>query len=477
MTVDYDLVVLGGGPGGYVAAIRASQLGMKVALVEKNKVGGTCLHNGCIPTKSFLKSAEKYRTLKQYKQFGISGIDLNSISVNFTQVQKRKNKIISQLHNGVQQLLKKANVDIFQGFGRILGPSIFSPLSGTISIEYDDGSENSILSPKYVLIATGSTDRKLEGLQVDGKHVLNVEQTLNLKEIPESVIIIGGGVIGIEFASILCDFGTDVTIVEAQEDILLNEDKEVRDELKRLFKKRGIKFVKNGRINSESLQADHNNVSIDVQIDEELTSLNAEKLLVAVGREPNVKNIGIENTNITFNGPYIKTNEMFQTEERHIYAIGDCIGGMQLAHVASKEGVIAVEHMANNNPLPLDERSVPNAIYAHPEIGRVGLTEQEAIEKNYNINVGKFPFSNIGKSIIDGEPDGFIKIISDKKTDDILGIHMVGTRVTELISNGSLAKVLDATPWEISHTVHPHPTNSEAFMEAALAVNDEQIHG
>lgn len=477
MTVEYDLVVLGGGPGGYVAAIRASQLGMKVALVEKNKVGGTCLHHGCIPSKTYLKSAEVYRNLKYIDKFGINGIDFNRLSLNFDQIVQRKENIVSQLHNGVEHLLKQSNVDIYNGYGRILGPSIFSPICGTISVEYEDGSENSLLSPKYVLIATGSTQRQIDGLEVDGEYILDSTAALNLRNLPSSVLIVGGGVIGIEFASMLQDFGVKVTIIESSDRILANEDKDIRDEAERLLSQRGITFIKNGQLNVQSLEKKDGNLYIDINIDNTTTTLNAEKLIIAAGRVPNISNIGIKNTNIKVENGYITTNEMYQTAESHIYAIGDCIGGLELAHVASKEGMIAVEHMSNNEPFPIERLNVPSCIYSYPEMSRIGLTEQEAIEQNYDIKVGKFPFSHIGKATIDGERDGFIKIISDKKTDDILGIHMIGSQVTELISEGSLAKMLDATPWEISHTVHPHPSISETFMEAALAVNDEQIHG
>jgi len=473
MTKEYDLVVLGGGTGGYVAAIRASQLGMKVALVEKKSVGGTCLHSGCIPSKVLLKSAEAYRNVKEIAEFGV---DVQTVSLNFNNVQNRKNKVVRQLHNGVTQLLKKANIDIYTGYGRILGPSIFSPMSGTISIEYGDGRENTMIVPKHVLIATGSKPRQLTEFEIDGEYILDSADALNLKELPASVIIVGAGVIGIEWASMLCDFGVEVTVIESSSDILIHEDYEIRREAERLLEKRGVTFFKEAAIDVNSLTIE-NSLSINVMMDNEPTTLQAEKLIVAIGREANINNLGLENTNIVTEDGLIQTNEMYQTKEKHIYAIGDCIGGMQLAHVASKEGVIAVEHMANKDPFPLNSLNIPSCVYAYPEISRIGLTEQKAKEKGFNFKVGKFPFRGIGKALVNGETDGFVKIISDQDSGDILGIHMIGSNVTELISEGSLAKVLDATPWEISHTVHPHPALSEVFVEAALAVKGEQIHG
>lgn len=475
MSVEYDLVVLGGGPGGYVAAIRASQLGMNVALVEKENVGGTCLHEGCIPSKTFLKSAETFRHVRNSNDFGIELND-QDISFNFATIQKRKEEIVSQLHSGVEHLLKRANVDIYNGFGRIMGPSIFSPISGTISVEHSDGRENTLLSPKFVLISTGSKPRSIDGLDVDGQYILDSSHVLNLNDLPSSVIIVGAGVIGIEFASILNDFNVDVTVVEATEHILTNEDKDIRHEAKRLLKQRGITFMTNTQLDTHSLSIT-DQVSINVIQNEAVETLQADKLIVATGRQANITNIGIENTKIDIDNHVIKTNDMYQTAENHIYAIGDCIGGMELAHVASKEGIIAVEHMANESPYPLNQFNIPSCVYSYPEISRVGLTEQEAIKNNYKIKVGKFSFSHNSKAMINREQDGFIKIISNEENDDILGIHMIGSHVTELISEGSLAKMLDATPWEISQTVHPHPSISESVMEAALSVKGEQIHG
>ncbi|WP_284140342.1 MULTISPECIES: dihydrolipoyl dehydrogenase [unclassified Virgibacillus] len=473
MTVEYDLVVLGGGTGGYVAAIRASQLGMKVAIVEKEKLGGTCLHRGCIPSKALLRSAEVYKQTKEASKFGV---ETNDISLNFTRVQDRKSNIVETLHQGVQSLMKKGKIDVYHGFGRILGPSIFSPMPGTISIEYENGDENTMLVPKQVLIATGSKPRSLPGLEFDSEFVLSSDEALQLEELPASIIIVGGGVIGIEWASMLADFGVDVTVIESSKHILPTEDLAISKEVERLLKKKGITFLKQATILPETVKKD-GAVSIDVEWKKEVKKLQAEKILLSIGRTANTENIGIENTDIIVENGVIQTNTCYQTKEAHIYAIGDVIGGLQLAHVASHEGIVAVEHMAGQHPAEIDYSAIPSCIYSNPEVARVGLTEEQANEAGFNVKIGKFPFKAIGKALVYGESDGFVKIIANQANDDILGIHMIGPHVTELISEAGLAKVLDATPWEIAHTIHPHPTLAEVMGEAALAVEGQQIHG
>ncbi|GAB3052328.1 dihydrolipoyl dehydrogenase [Virgibacillus ainsalahensis] len=473
MTKDYDLVILGGGTGGYVAAIRATQLGMQVAIVEKEDLGGTCLHRGCIPSKALLRSAEVYRQTKESSHFGI---DTEGAVLNFSKVQKRKEDIVHTLHQGVQGLMKKGKIDVYYGFGRILGPSIFSPMPGTISIEYDNGDENTMLVPKNVLIATGSRPKSLPGLEIDGINVMNSDEALNMEELPTSMLIIGGGVIGIEWASMLADFGVEVTVVEYLDRILPSEDEAVATEVEKLLVKKGITFVKKAKLLTETLSTE-NNVTIEAVINGKNETFHAEKLLVSVGREANTTNIGIENTDIVVEKNFILTNQFFQTKETHIYAIGDVIGGMQLAHVASHEGIVAVEHMADKNPEPIDYANVPSCIYSNPEVASVGLTEKQAREKEFEVKIGIFPFKAIGKALVYGETDGFVKIIADKKTEDLLGVHMVGPHVTDMISEAGLAKVLDATPWELAETIHPHPTISEIMGEAALAVEGKQIHG
>ncbi|MGG3737930.1 dihydrolipoyl dehydrogenase [Aeribacillus pallidus] len=473
MAHEYDLVILGGGTGGYVAAIRAAQLGLKTAVVEKGKLGGTCLHKGCIPSKALLRSAEVYATTKRGDEFGVVASD---VKLDFAKVQERKNKIISQLHAGVQSLMKKGKIDVYEGTGRILGPSIFSPMPGTISVEMNNGEENEMLVPKNVIIATGSRPRTLPGLNIDGEYVLSSDEALELETLPSSIIIVGGGVIGIEWASMLSDFGVEVTVVEYADRIVPTEDHEISKEMQRLMKKKGVTIVTNAKVLPETLVKGDGQVQISAEVKGEQKQFTAEKLLVSVGRQANVEGIGLENTDIVVEKGFIKVNEFFQTKESHIYAIGDVIGGLQLAHVASHEGIIAVEHIAGEKPDPMDYTLVSKCIYSNPEIASVGLTEQEAKEKGHNVKVGKFSFRAIGKALVFGESDGFVKIVADKDTDDILGVHMIGPHVTDMISEAGLARVLDATPWEVAHTIHPHPTLSEAIGEAALAVDGKAIH-
>ncbi|MBU8916359.1 dihydrolipoyl dehydrogenase [Neobacillus sp. 114] len=473
MAQEYDLVILGGGTGGYVAAIRASQLGLKTAIVEKGKLGGTCLHKGCIPSKALLRSAEVFATAKRSDEFGVITGD---VSVNFGKVQERKNKIIDQLHKGVQHLMKQGKIDVFEGIGRILGPSIFSPMPGTISVEMNNGSENEMLIPKNVIIATGSRPRTLPGLDIDGEYVMSSDEALQLEALPSSIIIVGGGVIGIEWASMLSDFGVEVTVLEYADRIIPTEDHEISKEMQRLMKKRKINIITSAKVLPETLVKD-NGVAISAEVKGSVKEFKAEKLLVSVGRQSNTEGIGLDNTEIQIEKGFIVTNEVFQTKESHIYAIGDVIGGLQLAHVASHEGIIAVEHIAAEKTSPLNYDLVSRCIYSSPEVSSVGITENQAKENGHKVKVGKFSFRAIGKALVFGEADGFVKIIADEETDDILGVHMIGPHVTDMISEAGLAMVLDAVPWEIAHTIHPHPTLSEAIGEAALAVDGKAIHG
>lgn len=473
MAQEYDLVILGGGTGGYVAAIRASQLGLKTAIVEKGKLGGTCLHKGCIPSKALLRSAEVYATAKHSDDFGVK---INGVELDFNKVQSRKEGIVEQLYKGVQHLMKQGKIDVFEGLGRILGPSIFSPMPGTISVEMNNGEENEMLIPKNVIVATGSRPRSLPGLDIDGEAVLSSDEALTLEELPKSIIIVGGGVIGIEWASMLSDFDVEVTVLEYADKIVPTEDQEISKEMQRLMKKKGIKIVTGAKVLPETLEKGSGNVSIKAEHKGEEKTFTADKILVSVGRQGNVEGIGLENTDIKVEKGVIEVNEYFQTKESHIYAIGDVIGGLQLAHVASHEGISAVEHMANEKPHPIDYSLISKCIYSNPEIASVGITEQEAKDKGFNLKIGKFSFRAIGKALVYGESDGFVKIIADKDTDDILGVHMIGPHVTDMISEAGLAKVLDATPWEVAHTIHPHPSLSEAIGEAALAVDGKAIH-
>ncbi|MDV2580930.1 dihydrolipoyl dehydrogenase [Alkalibacillus haloalkaliphilus] len=473
MAKEYDIAILGGGTGGYVAAIRASQLGLKVAMVEKGDLGGTCLHRGCIPSKSLLRSAEVFKQTQDALSYGV---ETENTKLNFVKVQERKQKIIDQLHQGVQGLMKKGKIDVFEGHGRILGPSIFSPTAGTISVEMNNGEENEMIVPKNVIVATGSKPKILPGLEVDGDTVMTSDEALQMESLPNSIAIVGGGVIGIEWASMLADFGVDVTVIEFMDQILPTEDHDVVKEAEKALKQKGIKIVTSAKVLPDTLEKS-DGIKIDADINGENQTFEADRMLVSVGRAPIVDNIGLENTDIVVENGAIKVNQNCQTKESHIYAIGDVIGGMQLAHVASHEGILAVEHIANENPEPINYNHVASCIYSNPEMASVGLTENQAKEQGYNVKVGKFPFQAVGKALVHGEKEGFAKIITNEDNEDLLGVHMIGPHVTDMISEAGLAMVLDATAWEIGETIHPHPTLSEVLGEAALAVDGKQIHG
>lgn len=472
MSQEFDLVVLGGGTGGYVAAIRASQLGMKVAIVEKEKLGGTCLHRGCIPSKALLRSAEVFATLKEADKFGVTA---GEVGYDFAKIQGRKQGIIDQLYKGIQYLMKKGSITVFEGFGRVMGPSIFSPQAGAVRIEKENG-EQEMIVPRFLLLATGSRPRTLPGLVIDGSYVVTSDEALQWEELPESVVIVGGGVIGIEWASMLNDFGVEVTVVEYADRILPLEDEEVSKEMARLLKKRKVNIVTSAKVLPESLEKGEGRIMIQAETTDGVHSFEAQKVLISVGRQANVENIGLEATEIKVERGAVVVNEFYQTAEPHIYAIGDMIGGLQLAHVASHEGILAVEHMAGQHPHPMDYTKVPKCTYSRPEVANVGLTEKEAREQGYDVKVGKFSFKPLGKALVHGENDGFVKVVADAKSNDLLGVHMIGPHVTDMISEAGLARVLDATPWEIGMAIHPHPTLSEALMEAALAVDGKAIH-
>ena len=474
MSKEYDVVILGGGTGGYVAAIRAAQLGLTTAIVEKSKLGGTCLHSGCIPSKAMLKSAEIYRvTREEANEFGVNTGD---VSLDFSQVQKRKGKIVDQLHAGIEGLMKKGKIDVYHGTGRILGASIFSPMPGTISVEMDNKEENEILILKNLVIATGSKPRSLPGLEVDEKSVMTSDGALLMNALPSSITIIGGGVIGIEWASMLVDFGVEVTVLDLLDEILATEDKEVAVAMHKALEKRGVKFVLGAEILTESLQNTGSDVTISYKLGDDEKSITSEKMLVSVGRAPVIDDIGLQNTDIQVEKGSIQTNTHYQTKDSHIYAIGDVIGGLQLAHVAEHEGLHAIEHIAGQQLEPIEYNLVPRCVYSYPETAAVGLTEQQAKDQGFDVKIGKFPFKANGKALVNGHADGFVKIIVDKQTDDIMGVHMMGSHVTDLISEAGLAMVMNAIPWEISSAIHPHPTLSEAFSEAALAVEGLAIH-
>ena len=465
MPKEYDVVILGGGTGGYVAAIRAAQLGLTVAIVEKEKVGGTCLHAGCIPTKALLKSAQMWRQAHALSQYGIVA---SHLSFNMQLAQQRKADIMEQLYTGVQQLLKKWSIPIYTGTGRILGPSIFSPMAGTISVE---GVEQEMLLPKHIIIATGAKPKALPHVAVDGATIGYSHHFNELQQVPQSVVIIGGGVIGVEWASLLLDLGTHVTMLEAGERILPQLDYDVVQTLTKSLKQRGL--VLHTKANVERAVAEANGADVTFTVDEETQTLQAEKVLVSVGRTGNVDDIGLANTAITVNNGFIEVNEQFQTAESHLYAIGDVIGGAQLAHVAMREGILAVEAIAG---VQQTERHVliPQCIYSYPEVATIGLSEQQASEQA-TIRVKKVPFSAIGKAHIEGQSEGWMKCLIDEH-DTVVGVHIVGPQATELISSAAVAQFMQASSWELAQVMYPHPSIGEIYSETAFALQDRAIH-
>lgn len=468
MAKDYDVVILGGGTGGYVAAIRASQLGLKTAIVEKNKMGGTCLHAGCIPTKALLRSAEVYVQSKKALDFGV---EVNDVKIDFERVQQRKATVVDKLYKGVQHLMKKGKIDVYDGFGRILGPSIFSPMPGTISVEMNDGTENEMLVPQNVIIATGSRPRTLDGLKVDGKKIFTSDEFLTIEKLPKSAIIIGGGVIGVEWASMLTDFDVEVTMIELGDRLLPTEDAAISAEMLKSLKKRGVNVHFNVKLDPSAIDTKED---VTLQVNDE--TISAEALLLSVGRVANTSNIGLENTEIELDKGYISVNEHFQTKERHIYAIGDVIGGMQLAHVASHEGIRAVEHIAGQNSIPLQYANIARGVYSNPEVASVGLTEEQAENNGCKVVTTTFPFKAIGKAIVYGETAGFVKVVADESSNDVVGVHLIGPHATDLISEAALGLFLNASPWEVGQMVHLHPSLSEIIGEAALAIEGKAIH-
>ncbi len=471
-TREYDVVVLGGGIGGYTAAIRAAQLGMKAAIIERDKLGGTCLHRGCIPSKSLLRSAEVLHTVRSGSEYGI---DAELLSIRYDKVLERKDRVVNQLYNGLQYLMKKHRIEVISGIGRINGPSIFSPRSGAVALELPNGDAETIL-PKHLIIATGSRPRQLPQLPADGVSVLTSDDALQMQELPRSMIILGGGVIGVEWASMLNDYGVQVTIVEAADRLVPGEDSDVSQALARSLAARGVEILTGARLDLERTTVTDRDVRIRLNIGGDERELAAEKLLVSIGRQANVDDIGLENTDIQVENGAIKVNEYMQTTEKHIYAIGDVNGILPLAHAAARQAIIAVEHFAGESPLPFDPLLVPRCIYSRPEAASFGLTEQAARDNGHAVKTGKYPFSALGKALVIGDQEGFVKVVADERTHDILGVHMVGPHVTDLISEAALARLLDATPWEIGQLAHPHPSLSEALGEAMLQVDGLAIH-
>lgn len=471
MTISCDVAVLGGGTGGYIAAIRAAQLGKEVVIIEQDKLGGTCLHRGCIPSKALLRSAELYAQMKDSASFGI---ETSGVTLVFPKVQERKQGIVDQLHKGVQYLMRKNKIQVLQGKGRVIGPSIFSPKSGAVAVELSDGEMETVV-PANLIIATGSRPRFLPGLIPDGKHILSSDEALSMEELPESMLIVGGGVIGVEWASLLNDFGVQVTVVEAADQLLPAEDEEVARELQKQLQKRGVTVMTGVKVLTDSYEVKDGLVHISAQRGDDVTILQGDKLLVSVGRQANVENIGLENTDIGLQQGFIRVNEHMQTTEPHIYAIGDCIGGLQLAHAASHEGLVAVNHLAGEASHAYEASQVPRCVYTRPEVASVGITEKEAKQQGREVKTAKVPFSSIGKALVQGEREGFVKIVADAVTNDLVGVQIIGAHATELIAQAALAQLLDATPWEIGQAVFAHPSLSEIIGEAALAVEGRSL--
>src|SRR5712691_2777465 len=462
----FDVIIIGSGPGGYVAAIRAAQLGLKTAIIEKDKrFGGTCTLRGCIPTKQLLMSAHVYEQMQHAADFGVQA---SGIQLAFADVQKRKDKVVMKNSKGIEYLMKKNKITAFSGTGRLALP-------GKVEITSADGKRDTI-NTKSMIIATGSVVRPIAGFETDGERVVNSDHILELKEIPKSLIVMGCGAVGVEFASVYSRFGADTTAVELLPRLVPLEDEEISKELERSFRKRGIKSQLDTKL--EKLERTDKGVTVSGKTSKgEPVKLQAEMLLVAVGRMPYTEGLGIEGTKITVEKGFIKVDEYQQTGEAHVYAIGDVVPTPLLAHLASKEGIVAVEHIAGHKDVrPINLRLVPSCTYCDPEVASVGLTEAKAREAGYDVKVGKFPFSASGKARILGEEEGFVKIVSESKYDEILGVHIIGPHATELIAEACVAMQLESTAEELGRTMHAHPTVSEAVMEAAEGVHDLAVH-
>jgi dihydrolipoamide dehydrogenase len=451
-----DLIVLGGGFGGYSAAIRASQLGLKVALVEEAKMGGTCLHWGCIPTKALLESSELlYRVRDRGKEFGVNA---SGLAVDYPTIAKRKDSIVDLLTKGVEGLMRKNKIEVVRARGTVTGKN---------SIQAGDRE----LEAKNLIIATGSTPRSLPGIEIDGKRIITSDHAVHADRLPESVAIIGGGAIGVEFATFYHQMGVEkVTVIEALERLVPLEDEEVSGVIQKAFEKAGIDV----RVGAKVQEAKATESGVTVKLDS--GELKVDQLLVAIGRAPRSREIGLEEVGLKLSKPgFVEVDEWLRTGVDSIHAIGDLVGGYLLAHAAVHEGVTAAEDIAGKRMEPIHQELITRCTYSHPQIASVGLTEKEARDKGIAVKVGKFPFLAIGRALIHGEPDGFVKFVADE-TGRILGTHIVGNQATELISEPALAQLFQGDAWEVGRNVHPHPTLSEAVGEAAMAVNGQALN-
>ncbi len=461
--MNYDLIVIGSGPGGYVAAIRASQLGLKTAIVEREELGGICLNWGCIPTKALLKSAQVFEYLNHASDYGIK---VSGHEADFAAVVKRSRGVADGMSKGIQFLMKKNKIDVLLGNGKVKPGK---------KVEVTDKEGKSIMhEAKHIILSVGARSRELPNLKQDGKKIIGYRQAMTLPALPKTMVVVGSGAIGSEFAYFYATMGTKVTLVEYLPSIVPVEDEEVSKQLERSFKKIGIDVMTEASVESVDTSGALAKVKIKTKTGEK--TIEAEIVLSAVGIQSNLENIGLEETGIATDKGKIKVNEYYATNQPGYYAIGDCVGGQALAHVASAEGIICVEKIAGHHPEPLNYGNIPGCTYSSPEIASVGMTEKAAKEAGYTLKVGKFPFSASGKASAAGAKDGFVKLIFDAKYGELLGAHMIGANVTEMIAELVLARKLETTGHEIIKAVHPHPTMSEAVMEAAAAAYGEVIH-
>jgi dihydrolipoamide dehydrogenase len=458
----YDILVLGSGPGGYVTAIRASQLGLKTAVIEKESLGGVCLNWGCIPTKALLKSAQVFDYLKHASDYGLKVTDYDK---DFDAVVNRSRDVAAGMSKGVQFLMKKNKIEVINGFGKILP-------NKQVSVTLDD--KETVYAAKNIIIATGARSRELPSLPQDGVKVIGYREAMTLKKQPKKLIVVGSGAIGIEFAHFYNAMGTEVTVVEYQDRIVPVEDEEVSKQLERSFKKAGITILTNAEVTQVDIKG--KGVTATVKTDKGQEILKADVVLSAVGIKTNIENIGLQDVGIAVDRDKILVNDFYQTNLPGYYAIGDVTSSQALAHVASAEGILCVEKIAGHDVEPLDYGNIPGCTYASPEIASVGLTEAQAKEQGYELKVGKFPFSASGKAQAGGTTDGFVKVIFDAKYGEWLGCHMIGAGVTDMIAEAVLGRKLETTGHEVLKAVHPHPTMSEATMEAVADAYDEVIH-
>ncbi|MFL5778418.1 MAG: dihydrolipoyl dehydrogenase [Chloroflexota bacterium] len=470
---DFDLVVLGAGTGGYTAAFRAAQLGLKVALVDEDKIGGTCLHRGCIPTKALLESAA---FTDRVRHAGDLGLKLpGEPEIDFRAMASRRDQAVKRLWTGLKSLTTKNKVTWIEGHGRLDGPQ-----KVRVKQAGEDGkpSGERVLQATDVILATGSRVKSLPGLEPDGKRIVTSDDVLRMATLPKDIVIVGAGAVGVEFASMFSDLGVTVSLLEYLPQIVPLEDVEVGRVVERSFTRRGMTVMTNARFEPAAVSREGDGVCLMVGPEgQEPKELRAEMMLVATGRAANIEDIGLETTKIETDRGIVKVNGRMRTKEPHVYAIGDIVGGLWLAHTAAHEGITAAHTIAGDANVPeIDYNTQPRATYCRPEIASIGLTEQQARDKGIDVKVGKVPFQAIAKAIIVGEYEGFAKVVADAKTDDTLGVHIVGPHATDLIAEASLAFELEATPWEIGAATHPHPTLSEVIGEAAMAVDGRSIN-